>query len=135
MRGQGLVFYQCHNLRTTYHAMTDWLQYRINIVTRTLVDFQQKTNLSLNDQLDPKLFLMFSAYTRYAKWCLFYVVSYFCAGNKFNKENPMESNKYRISDINRTIIVTININNTYLLKWCTTIQNGYPVPLLKEYIK
>ena len=52
--------------RTNYHARTDWLQHHIKLVTRVPADFQQK-NLSLNDQLDPKFFLMFSANTRYSK--------------------------------------------------------------------
>ena len=42
MRYQQLVFCQLHSSRTSYHASTDWLQYRINLVTTVLVDFQKK---------------------------------------------------------------------------------------------
>ena len=63
-----------HISRTIYHSRTDWLQYRINLVTRVLVDLQQKKNLALNDQLDPQVVLVFIDLTQYAKFCLLYVV-------------------------------------------------------------
>ena len=68
MRIQQSVFYQCHITRTSYHARTYWLQYRINLVPRVPVDFQQKTYLSLNDWIDPKIVIGFGDFTRYAKW-------------------------------------------------------------------
>ena len=95
MRGQRSVFCQRHISRTSYHARTDWLQYRINLFTRVLVDLQQKKNIALNDWLDPQNILVFSALTRYAKWCLFCVVSSFCDEYIFEHGNPIESNKYK----------------------------------------
>ena len=77
MRGQHLFFCQRHISSISYHARTDWLQYRINLFTIIPVDLQQKTNLALNDWLEPRFFLVFSAHTRYYKWCLFCFVSYF----------------------------------------------------------
>ena len=95
MRGQQLVFCQRHISRTSYRNKTDWLQYRINLVTRVPVDSQQKTDISINDQLDPKIILMFSALTRYAKWCLLCVVSYFCSGNRSEHGKSIVSNNYK----------------------------------------
>ena len=74
MRGHQFVFCKRHHSRTSYQNRIDLLQYRINLVTRVLVDFQQKTNLVLVDQLDPQIFPGFSACTRYPKWRLFYIV-------------------------------------------------------------
>ena len=51
MRGQKSVFCQRHIPRTSYQASTDWLQYRINLVTRVPVNLQQKTNLDIDDCL------------------------------------------------------------------------------------
>ena len=101
MRGQQLVFCQCHSSRTSYHARTDLWHYRINLFTRAPVYFQQKTNLALNYQIDPQIVLRFSAHTRYSKWCLFCVVYYFCAGNRFENGNPRVSNKYKNGEINK----------------------------------
>ena len=42
MRGQRSVLCQCHSSRTTYHAITDWLLYWINLFTIVPVGFQQK---------------------------------------------------------------------------------------------
>ena len=95
MRGQLLVFCQCHSSRTIYHARTDWLQYLISLVPSVPVYLQQKTNLALNDPLEPQIVLRFSACTRYAKWCRFCVVSYFCAVNRFDHGKPIESDNYK----------------------------------------
>ena len=65
-----------------------------NLVTIVPVDFQQKTNLALNDCLDPPIILVFSACTWYAKCCLFCIVYEFCVGDKIDCGNPIESNKY-----------------------------------------
>ena len=46
----------------------------MNLVTWVPVDFQQKTNTTFNDKLDPKNILVLSDRTRYAKWCRFCVV-------------------------------------------------------------
>ena len=78
MRGQRSVVCQRHISRTSYHARTGWLQYRINLITKLSVDFQQKTNIALKYWLEPKIILGFSAFTRYAVWCLFCVVSFLC---------------------------------------------------------
>ena len=75
MRAQQSVFCQCHVSRSGYHTRTDWLQYRINLVTQVPVDFQQKTDLTLNDRLDPHIILGVSARTWVTKWCLLYAVS------------------------------------------------------------
>ena len=53
MRGQLSVFCQHHSSRTIYYARTEWLQYQINLATRLPVDLQQKTNIDINDHLDP----------------------------------------------------------------------------------
>ena len=116
MRVQLSVFCQCHSSSTSYHDKTDLFQYQINLVTRVPVDLHQKTNLNLNNRLDPQILLGFSACTRYAKWCLLYVVSCFYAGNIFVHGNQKEGNKYKIGEMNRTIIVLIAIYTTYLLK-------------------
>ena len=65
MRGQRSVFCQRHSSRASYQTKTGWLQYRINLVTRVPVDFQQN-NISLNDWLDPQTIIGFSARTCYA---------------------------------------------------------------------
>ena len=44
-----------------------------------------------------------------------------------NMENKIISNKYKISDMDQTIILIIAIYITYLLEWCTTIINDRPV--------
>ena len=129
MRGQRLVFVQFYISRTNYHARTDWLQHHIKLVTRVPANFQQKTNLALSDRLDPQNFLVFSAQTRYTNGASSVLFLILCLGNKFNNGNPIEINKYRISETNQTIIVIITINNTYLSIWCTTIPNNYPVPV------
>ena len=133
MRGQRSVFCQRHISRTSYHAMADWWQYRINLVTRVPVNFQQKTNIALNYWLDPQIALGFSALGQYAKLCRFCVVYYLCVGNIFKHGNPIVSNKYKNGEINQTIIVIIAIYSTYRLKWCTTITNDFPLPFLIEY--
>ena len=79
MKGHQSVFCQINIPRTSYHASNDWLQYQINLVTIVPVGFQQKNNLALNDFIDPKIILSFSARTWYEKWCLFCVVCYFCS--------------------------------------------------------
>ena len=66
MRGQQLVLCENHRSSTIYYARADWLQYQINLVTRVPVDFQQKTNIALNNWLDPQIFLVFSALIPYA---------------------------------------------------------------------
>ena len=76
MRGQGLIFCQLHSSRNNYHYGTDWLEYRINLVTRVTVGLQWK-KISFNYWFDPQIVLMFSARTRYAKWCLFCVFYFF----------------------------------------------------------
>ena len=48
-RGILAVFCQHHISSTSYHASTGWLQYHINLITWVPVEFQQKTNLALND--------------------------------------------------------------------------------------
>ena len=53
----------------------------------------------------------------------------FCAGNKFNYGNPIESNKYKKGEMNKTTIVIIAIYSTYLSKCCTTITIDHPVQL------
>ena len=95
MRGLQSVFCQNHSSRTSYHTRTDWLQLRINLVTIVPADLQKKTNLTLNNWLDPQIVLGFSARTWYVKWFLFCDVSYFCAGNRSENGNPIESNKYK----------------------------------------
>ena len=87
MRCQQSVFCQLHSSRTSHNASTDWLQYAANLVTKVLVNFQQKTNLSLKNQLDPQIVLSFSDHIQYVKFYLFYVYSDFCAGNIFEHEN------------------------------------------------
>ena len=52
-----LVFFQRYRSRTSYHNRTDWVMYRINLVTWVPVELQQKTNLSLNNRIDPRIFL------------------------------------------------------------------------------
>ena len=120
MRVQQSVFYQRHNWRT------DWLQYLVNFVTRLPIDFQQKTNINLNDCLDHKIILGISNRTQYSKWCLF---CDFSAINIFKHGNPIKINKYNISKMNKLIKVILSIKSTYPSKWCTTIPNNYPVPL------
>ena len=51
-------------------------RYKRSIVKRVPVNFQQKTNISPINWLDPKTFLSFSARTRYSKWWLFCIVYY-----------------------------------------------------------
>ena len=46
----------------------------------------------------------------------------FCAVNIFKHGNPIVSNKYTNSKINRAIIVIIAVYSTHLLKWCTTTR-------------
>ena len=111
-RSQKSVFYQIQSSTTSYHARNNWLQYRINLVTTIPTNFQQKTNLALGDQLAPQIVIRLSACARYYKWCLFYVVSYFCSINKFYRVNPIEGNKHKISEINKTMIVIIAIYST-----------------------
>ena len=78
MRGKQPVFYQRHKSGTSDHTRTDGLQYHIILVTGVPLDFGQKQNLDLNNQLDPQIVLCFGACTRQAKWCLFYdVFNYF----------------------------------------------------------
>ena len=36
------------------HARTDCLQYCIELVTRVMVNLQQKPNIALNDRIEPK---------------------------------------------------------------------------------
>ena len=55
--------------------------------------------------LGPHIVLPFSACTWYVKFFLYCVVSYFCAGNIFKNGNPIVSNKCKIGEINRTIII------------------------------
>ena len=76
-------FLSTTHTRNSYHAKTNWVLYRINLVTEVLVKLQQKTNLSLNDRLDPQTALRFGAHTWYEKWYFYYLVSDFCAGNRF----------------------------------------------------
>ena len=109
MRGQLPVFCLRQSARTIYHDRTDWLQYWINLVTRVLVYFQQKRHIALSDWIEPQIVLGFSAHTCYVKCCLLCVVYYFCAGNEFDNGNPIESNKYKIGDMNQIIIVNITI--------------------------
>ena len=75
--------------------MTDWLQYRINLVPRAPVNFQQKTNAALNNSLDPQIILIIIAFFRYSKWYLFCVVSYFYFGTKLDQRNIIEVYKYK----------------------------------------
>ena len=77
MKYQQLVFCQRNGSSNSYPGRADWLQYRINLVTRVPANFQQKTNIALNDRLDPKIVLVFSACNHYTKWCLLCVVSFF----------------------------------------------------------
>ena len=93
--GKQLIFCQCHISRTSYNSKNDRLQYRINLVTKVPVNFQQKKNLALNDCHDPQIVLVFNSCTRYSRWCLFCVVSFFCYVNRFDHGNPIESNKYK----------------------------------------
>ena len=82
--------------RTSYNARIYWLLYRINLVTLVPFEFQQKTNLALNNRLDPKISLTFSAPTQYDKWYLNFLVSgFFVLGIYSNMENPIVSNKYK----------------------------------------
>ena len=53
----------------------------------------------------------------------------FCAVYIFKHGNPIVSNKYKNGKINITIIVTITIYSTYLLKECSTIPNVKVVPV------
>ena len=135
-RGIWSVFCQHHSSRTSYQARNDWLQYRINLVTRIPVNFQYKTNLALNDYLDPQIILRFSACNRYAKRCLIICVLpanglplIFCVVNRFDHGNPIVGNKYKNGETYRFMIVIITIYSPYLSKWCTTIPNDYPIPL------
>ena len=75
MRGQWSVFCKHHSSGTSYQDSTDWLQYRMNLVTIVPIYFQQKKNINLNDWLDLQNFLVFSDLTQYAKWFLLCVVS------------------------------------------------------------
>ena len=63
--------------KTIYHDRKDWVMYQINLVTCVMFIFQHKTNLALNDWLDPQIILPCSSPTRYSKWCLYYVVACF----------------------------------------------------------
>ena len=94
MRGQLLLFYQCHSASTSYHARYDWLQHRINLGTIVTVDFQQKNHLFFNNRLVPQCVPGLSACIQYSKWCLFYCVSCFFYGNIFEHLNPIVTNKY-----------------------------------------
>ena len=131
-KGIQSVFCQRHSSRTGYHDRDDWLQYRINLVTRVPVNFQQKTSFALNNRLDSQKHFGFSACTRYVKWCLFYVFLFF-TGNLFDHGNTIVGNKYRNGEINKMIIVIIVIYSTYLFKWCATIPNDGPVPFWITY--
>ena len=71
--------------RNSYLVTTGWVLYWIKLFTWVTV----------------------SACTLYEKWCLYYVVSYFFTGNRFNHANPKVSNKYKIGKINQNIIVII----------------------------
>ena len=62
---------------TSYHDLTDWLQYQINLDTWVQIKFGQKTNIALNSQIEPQIIPELSACTRYAKWWLWGVVSYY----------------------------------------------------------
>ena len=59
---------------TSYRVSTDWVLYQINLVTWLPVELQQKTNLTLNDRLDPQIALPFGSRTRYDKWYLYCLV-------------------------------------------------------------
>ena len=137
MRGQRSVFYQRHISSTIFHARANWLQYQINLVTRVLVDFQQKINLTLNNWLDPQIVFVFSDCTRYATWCLFYVVYYFCAGNIFIHGNPIESNKcknhrdesnHNINDYNIEHLPFEMVYQYYQQLHSTGIKGAYKIP-------
>ena len=60
---------------TSYHVMTDWVLYQINLSAWVPVEFQQKTNLTLNDRLDPQISLPFGSRTRY-DICYLYCLVY-----------------------------------------------------------
>ena len=120
MRGQKSVFCQFYSSRNSHHASTDWLQYPINLVTIVPVNFQQKINLALNNQLEPQCVPGFSACTQYAKGCLFYFVSNF-SRNIFNRGNPILRRSANISEMNITIIVIFSIYIIYLLKCFSAI--------------
>ena len=72
-----VVFLSTPGSRTSYHAWTYWLLYQINFVTWVPVKFQQKTNLALNNWLDPQISLTSSVCTRYDKFSLYFVYNYF----------------------------------------------------------
>ena len=132
-RGLWLVFCQRHRSRNSYHARTDLLQYRINLVTWVQDKFQHKTNLALNNRLDPQKTFGFSARTRYAKRCLYFFFLILCSGNRFKHGNPIVLNKYKNGEENITIIVIIAIYITYLSRWCTTIPNKFHEPFWMAY--
>ena len=121
-----LVFCKHHSSRTSYHARTDWLQYWINLVTLLPVKFQQKTNISLNDLLDPQIIIGFSACFGYAKCRLYFFISIFFALKiDLIKETQMWSNKYRNQWDELNKIVIIAIYSTHFFKWCRPISNYY----------
>ena len=47
--------------RISYLARIEWVLYRINLFTSVSIKFQQKNNLSLNNQLESQIALPFGA--------------------------------------------------------------------------
>ena len=69
--------------------------YKITTRDKYIGTFSTKKNLTLHNRLDPSIVIGFSARTQYEKWCLYCVVSYFCAGNIPEHGNLIVSNKYK----------------------------------------
>ena len=60
-KGPGLVCCQRHITSTSYHATNFWLQNWINLVYLSTGQIPIEKNLALNNLIDPKIVLGFSA--------------------------------------------------------------------------
>ena len=91
IRGQKSVFCQLQSSRTNYHANTDWLQLSHKSTGRFPTENQSRSQQSSWPSNSSRVQWLHPVW----QFFLFYVVSYFCAGNRFEHGNSLERNKYK----------------------------------------